>query len=208
VAATSKTRGKTSQEEIVDFLDNHIFFFSHYLNLQVWKGPLLISKLEIRILRWSGSRRVSFVFPNLLPTPTPAPAPIVEHPTDDHLLQEIKKKISFKDYERLVELVKNQKEGPVKEIKTKEEWEHFDYVVIGGGSGGMASAKEAAKKGVQVVLFDYVKPSTQGTRWGLGGTCVNVGCVLKKLMHYVSLLGPPFLPHSSTGWWDSPRKTQ
>lgn len=39
----------------------------------------------------------------------------------------------------------------------------------------MASAKEAAKHGAHVALFDYVKPSTQKTTWGLGGTCVNVG---------------------------------
>ena len=44
----------------------------------------------------------------------------------------------------------------------------------------------------QVVLFDFVKPSPQGTKWGLGGTCVNVGCVPKKLMHYAGLLGECF----------------
>lgn len=64
----------------------------------------------------------------------------------------------------------------------------YDLAVIGGGSGGMAAAKEAAKHGKKVVLFDFVKPSTQGTKWGLGGTCVNVGCVPKKLMHYSALL--------------------
>ncbi|KAJ1604461.1 thioredoxin reductase 1 [Cryptosporidium canis] len=64
----------------------------------------------------------------------------------------------------------------------------YDFVVIGGGSGGMAAAKEAAKHGKKVALFDYVKPSTQGTKWGLGGTCVNVGCVPKKLMHYSALM--------------------
>lgn len=41
----------------------------------------------------------------------------------------------------------------------------------------------------KVVLFDFVKPSSQGSKWGLGGTCVNVGCVPKKLMHYAALLG-------------------
>nr|ACV31866.1 thioredoxin reductase [Cryptosporidium parvum] len=64
----------------------------------------------------------------------------------------------------------------------------YDLVVIGGGSGGMAAAKEAAKYGKKVALFDFVKPSTQGTKWGLGGTCVNVGCVPKKLMHYSALI--------------------
>ncbi len=66
---------------------------------------------------------------------------------------------------------------------------HYDLAVIGGGSGGMAAAKEAAALGASVVLFDYVKPSTQGTTWGLGGTCVNVGCVPKKLMHYAATIG-------------------
>ena len=65
----------------------------------------------------------------------------------------------------------------------------YDLAVIGGGSGGMAAAKEAAALGAKVVLFDYVKPSNQGTTWGLGGTCVNVGCVPKKLMHYAAGIG-------------------
>jgi thioredoxin reductase (NADPH) len=59
----------------------------------------------------------------------------------------------------------------------------YDLLVIGGGSGGLACAKEAAKLGANVCLCDFVKPSPQGTRWGLGGTCVNVGCIPKKLMH-------------------------
>eukprot|EP00616_Rhizochromulina_sp_CCMP1243_P015990 CAMPEP_0118967484 /NCGR_PEP_ID=MMETSP1173-20130426/4858_1 /TAXON_ID=1034831 /ORGANISM="Rhizochromulina marina cf, Strain CCMP1243" /LENGTH=640 /DNA_ID=CAMNT_0006916455 /DNA_START=61 /DNA_END=1983 /DNA_ORIENTATION=- len=65
----------------------------------------------------------------------------------------------------------------------------YDLVVIGGGSGGLAASKEAAKLGARVAVLDYVKPSTQGTRWGLGGTCVNVGCIPKKLMHQASILG-------------------
>lgn len=65
----------------------------------------------------------------------------------------------------------------------------YDYIVIGGGPGGMASAKEAASCGARVLLLDYVKPSTQGTTWGVGGTCVNVGCVPKKLMHYAGMMG-------------------
>jgi len=50
---------------------------------------------------------------------------------------------------------------------------HFDYLVVGGGSGGIASARRAAEFGVKVGLVE-------GSR--LGGTCVNVGCVPKKLM--------------------------
>lgn len=65
----------------------------------------------------------------------------------------------------------------------------YDYFVVGGGSGGMASAKAAAALGAKVAIADFVKPSTQGTTWGLGGTCVNVGCIPKKLMHFASILG-------------------
>lgn len=78
----------------------------------------------------------------------------------------------------------------------------YDVVVIGGGSGGLAAAKEAAiiQPGARVVCFDYVKPSPQGTTWGLGGTCVNVGCIPKKLMHYCSLLGHKFGDARQMGW--------
>lgn len=51
--------------------------------------------------------------------------------------------------------------------------EQVDYLVIGGGSGGLASARRAASYGARVAL---VEAST------LGGTCVNVGCVPKKVM--------------------------
>jgi glycine/D-amino acid oxidase-like deaminating enzyme len=52
----------------------------------------------------------------------------------------------------------------------------YDLVVIGGGSGGLATSKEAVKQGAKkVAVLDFVKPSPAGTNWGLGGTCVNVG---------------------------------
>lgn len=64
----------------------------------------------------------------------------------------------------------------------------YDLVVIGGGSGGLAASKEAAGFGARVAVLDFVKPSPAGTTWGLGGTCVNVGCIPKKLMHTAALL--------------------
>ncbi len=80
--------------------------------------------------------------------------------------------------------------------------EHYDYdlVVIGGGSGGLVAAQQAAKLGARVCLFDYVEPSPKGTTWGLGGTCVNVGCIPKKLMHQASLLGESQNDFSDFGW--------
>ena len=65
----------------------------------------------------------------------------------------------------------------------------YDLVVLGGGSGGLAAAKQASELGAKVAVFDYVTPSPQGSKWGLGGTCVNVGCIPKKLMHQAALLG-------------------
>ena len=49
----------------------------------------------------------------------------------------------------------------------------FDYIVIGGGSGGLAGAQRAAEYGARVALIESGR---------LGGTCVNVGCVPKKIM--------------------------
>lgn len=59
----------------------------------------------------------------------------------------------------------------------------YDLIVVGGGSGGLSAAQEAKALGLSVALFDYVSPSNQGNTWGLGGTCVNVGCIPKKLFH-------------------------
>ncbi|KAJ0412327.1 hypothetical protein ATCC90586_009517 [Pythium insidiosum] len=49
----------------------------------------------------------------------------------------------------------------------------YDYVVIGAGSGGMASSRRAASYGARVAVVEQAR---------LGGTCVNVGCVPKKIM--------------------------
>lgn len=49
----------------------------------------------------------------------------------------------------------------------------YDYIAIGGGSGGIASANRAGMHGAKVALIE-------GN--AIGGTCVNVGCVPKKVM--------------------------
>lgn len=72
--------------------------------------------------------------------------------------------------------------------------------MIGGGSGGLACAKEAVSHGAKVAVLDYVTPTPQGTKWGLGGTCVNVGCIPKKLMHQAALLGEAIHEAASYGW--------
>lgn len=78
----------------------------------------------------------------------------------------------------------------------------YDFLVIGGGSGGLACSKEAAALGAKVAVLDYVKPSPAGSKWGLGGTCVNVGCIPKKLMHNAALLSENYkvdAPHYGIG---------
>jgi len=76
----------------------------------------------------------------------------------------------------------------------------FDLAVIGGGSGGLAAAKEAAILGMKVTLFDFVQPSPPGTTWGIGGTCVNVGCIPKKLMHRAAVIGEDIKESKEFGW--------
>ncbi len=53
--------------------------------------------------------------------------------------------------------------------------QHFDYLAIGAGSGGIASANRAAIRGAKAAVIEAK---------AVGGTCVNVGCVPKKVMWY------------------------
>jgi glutathione reductase (NADPH) len=52
---------------------------------------------------------------------------------------------------------------------------HYDYICIGGGSGGIASANRASRYGKKAAIIEAKH---------IGGTCVNVGCVPKKAMWY------------------------
>ncbi|WP_333663361.1 glutathione-disulfide reductase [Acinetobacter sp.] len=54
---------------------------------------------------------------------------------------------------------------------------HYDYIAIGGGSGGIASVNRAAMYGKKCALIEKAE---------IGGTCVNVGCVPKKVMWYAA----------------------
>lgn len=67
---------------------------------------------------------------------------------------------------------------------------HYDYLAIGGGSGGIASINRAAMYGKKCALIEAK---------ALGGTCVNVGCVPKKVMWHaaqiaeaIHLYGPDY----------------
>ena len=64
----------------------------------------------------------------------------------------------------------------------------YDVFVIGGGSGGVSCARTCTELGMKTALADFVPPTPIGTKWGLGGTCVNVGCIPKKMMHYAGIL--------------------
>ena len=84
----------------------------------------------------------------------------------------------------------------------------YEIFVIGGGSGGLSCARTAASLGVKVGLADFVKPSPIGSKWGLGGTCVNVGCIPKKLMHYTGILGESIHDIQESGWEIGEQKPQ
>jgi len=89
---------------------------------------------------------------------------------------------------------------PVADGFQKDHGYDYDLIVIGGGSGGLSTGREAAKLGAKVAILDYVKPSPAGSKWGLGGTCVNVGCIPKKLMHNAALLAEHNHASASYGW--------
>ena len=67
----------------------------------------------------------------------------------------------------------------------------FDLFVIGAGSGGVRAARFAASFGAKVAVAE--------SRY-LGGTCVNVGCVPKKLMVYAAHYRDDFKLSRSFGW--------
>jgi glutathione reductase (NADPH) len=67
----------------------------------------------------------------------------------------------------------------------------FDLFVIGAGSGGIASARRAAEYGAKVGIVESGR---------LGGTCVNRGCIPKKLMVYASHFPAQFEEAQGYGW--------
>ncbi len=67
----------------------------------------------------------------------------------------------------------------------------FDLFVIGAGSGGVRAARTAAGLGAKVAIAEHRN---------VGGTCVNVGCVPKKLFVYASQFGGDFAAAHGFGW--------
>ncbi len=55
--------------------------------------------------------------------------------------------------------------------------EHYDLITLGAGSGGLAAVQRAARYGARCAIVEKHR---------LGGTCVNVGCVPKKVMWYAA----------------------
>ncbi len=67
----------------------------------------------------------------------------------------------------------------------------FDLFVIGGGSGGVRAARMAAQRGARVALAEVA---------AMGGTCVNVGCIPKKLYSYAAHYAEAFEESHGFGW--------
>ncbi len=72
----------------------------------------------------------------------------------------------------------------------------FDLFTIGAGSGGVRASRMAASFGARVAVAEE--------RY-LGGTCVNVGCIPKKLLVYASEFGESFADAAGFGWDLGPR---
>ena len=67
----------------------------------------------------------------------------------------------------------------------------FDLFVIGGGSGGVRAGRMAAGFGARVAVAEE-------RYWG--GTCVNVGCIPKKLFAYAAHFAGDFEDAAGFGW--------
>ncbi len=73
-----------------------------------------------------------------------------------------------------------------------------DLFVIGGGRGSVRAARMAAQRGARVVMAE------SGGVAGLGGTCVNVGCIPKKLYSYAAHYAESFEESHGFGWNAAP----
>ncbi|CAH2277520.1 thioredoxin reductase 1, cytoplasmic isoform X1 [Pelobates cultripes] len=128
---------------------------------------------------------------------------LCEHVMETALPSVFVKEKFIGEYDGIIKLSKEglfQKLLEGKEEKTSDNAYDYDLIVIGGGSGGLAASKEATQYGKKVLVLDYVTPSPLGTQWGLGGTCVNVGCIPKKLMHQAALLKQALKDCQKFGW--------
>ena len=70
----------------------------------------------------------------------------------------------------------------------------FDLFVIGGGSGGVRAARMSAARGARVAMAEA------GGTGMLGGTCVNIGCIPKKLYSYAAHFAESFEESHGFGW--------
>ena len=66
---------------------------------------------------------------------------------------------------------------------------HFDLIAIGAGSGGLSAAERAAEYGKKTAVIENNR---------LGGTCVNIGCVPKKIMWFASGIAETL--HNASGY--------
>ncbi len=70
--------------------------------------------------------------------------------------------------------------------------QHYDLIAIGGGSGGLAASQRAAEYGARCLVIERAGR--------LGGTCVNVGCVPKKVMWHAAEIAQTFRDATDYGF--------
>jgi glutathione reductase (NADPH) len=76
----------------------------------------------------------------------------------------------------------------------------YDFVVIGGGSGGVRASRIASGHGAKVVLLEGQLQHGAPGYSAIGGTCVNVGCVPKKLMVFAARYPSESAESAGYGW--------
>lgn len=78
--------------------------------------------------------------------------------------------------------------------------DEYDLLVIGGGSGGVRAARISAGYGAKVGLIEPQLEHGPPRYSAIGGTCVNVGCVPKKLMVFASHYPEEIGTAAGYGW--------
>lgn len=90
-------------------------------------------------------------------------------------------------------------ESPAAGVTSEDEYD-YDFVVIGGGSGGVRASRIASGHGAKTVILEGQLEHGAPNYSAIGGTCVNVGCVPKKLMVFASRYPGAIAESAGYGW--------
>ena len=119
---------------------------------------------------------------------------------DDNIKKQYKKYRLKYEKRKLARMATSNDKDDINEVN--HDIQEYDLIIIGGGTAGLTCATESVKYKKKVAIFNYVEPTLSGTEWGLGGTCLNVGCIPKILFKHAGMIGDILKSDAIHYGWD------